>query len=79
MAAHNFDGSQPSHGLADPYDLPLRNGPTEPLIQASGPSGLDNPATDGGDNRAPAAVPMHAPGWEGDGAALFDLTPGRKG
>jgi hypothetical protein len=80
MAAHNFDGSHASEGLADGYDLPLLAGPAQPLVQApGGESMLDNPGLDGGDDRAPAPVPMHAFGWEGDGDPLFSLSPRQKG
>ena len=80
MAAHNFDGSPASHGVADGYDLPLAAGPAQSLIQApGGDSMLDNPGLDSGDDRAPAPIPMHAYGWEGDGDPLFSLTPRQKG
>jgi hypothetical protein len=80
MSAHNFDGSHPSAGVSDNTALPLHDGPTQPLIQASGPgSGLVNPGSDSGDDRAPAAVPMHPYGWEDAANALFDLNPTRKG
>lgn len=79
MAAHNFDGSQASRGVADGYDLPLRAGPEQPLVQAPGSgSMLDNPGSDGGDDRAPAPVPMHPYGWD-DGDPLFSLDPRQKG
>ena len=80
MSAHNFDGSQPSKGVADGYDTPLIAGPDQPLIQAPGAhSMLDNPGADGGDESPPATVPMHAYGWEDQGDALFDLQPDQKG
>jgi hypothetical protein len=80
MAAHNFDGSHPSNGIADNTTMPLHAEPAQPLIQAGGPASmLNNQGADGGDDRPPAAVPMHPYGWEGDGDPLFDLNPSRKG
>lgn len=72
--------STPSNGVNDPYDQPLKAGPTEPLIQAGGPhSGLNNPGTDGADDRAPSPVPMHPYGWERDGEPLFQVEAGQTG
>ena len=80
MAAHNVNGSSPSRGVSDPFDMPLKTGGAEPLIQAPGPdSMLDNPGVDGGNERPPASVPMHAPGWEADSDPLFELNPRQKG
>jgi len=76
MAAHNFDGSHPSNGVADNTAAPLHAEPEQPLIQAPGEgSMLNNPGTDGGDDRPPNPAPMQAFGHEGDGGALFDLNP----
>ncbi|HVA23633.1 MAG TPA: hypothetical protein VMW62_04495 [Chloroflexota bacterium] len=80
MATHNFDGSSTSYGVSDGYEQPLHAGPEQTLIQAPGPdSMLNNPGSDSGDERPPAAVPMHAYGWERDSDPLFDLEPKQKG
>ncbi|HEX6511152.1 MAG TPA: hypothetical protein VF157_02560, partial [Chloroflexota bacterium] len=63
------------HGI----DLPADE-PEQPLIRAAGPySLLDNPGTDGGDDRPPEPVPMYPYGWEKAGDPLFGLEPERKG
>jgi len=80
MSVHNFDGSHPSSGVSDGYELPLHAEPEQPLIQALGSdSMLHNPGSDSGDDRAPMAVPMHAYGWEAGSDPLFDLEPKQKG
>ena len=72
--------STPPTGVEDAFDIPLNAGPSQELIQAPGPhSMLDNPGTDGGDERPPSHVPMRAYGWEQDAGALFDLNPRSKG
>ena len=77
MSAHNYDGSRPSNGVSDNLTVPLMIGPEQPLANAS--SMLLNPGTDGGDERAPAPVPMYPYGFEGQGDDLFTLEPGTKG
>jgi hypothetical protein len=77
MSALNPDGSHASQGVHDNTSLPLNAGPSQPLNEDR--SMLLNPGTDGGDDRAPSPVPMHAYGFEGSGDPLFSLEPNEKG
>jgi hypothetical protein len=77
MSAHNLDGSHASNGVVDNATFPLKIGPEQPVLHQQ--SMLDNPGTDGGDDRYPAPIPMYPYGREGDGDSLFSLDPRRKG
>jgi len=57
----------------DNASFPLKIGPEQPLVHDQ--SMLDNPATDGADDRYPSPVPMFPYGHEGQGDPLFTLDP----
>ncbi len=71
MAMHNPNGSTKPNGVED--NQKLKGGASQELIQAGPPSMLDNPGTDGANDRAPNPVPMYPYGHEGQGSPLFEL------